>query len=43
MSLTCLYFLPEVMMKFTRRAMGLFVTLNESGMHLITAFLDISA
>ena len=30
------YFLPEVMLKFTRKVKGHFVTLIEVGMHLIT-------
>ena len=29
------YFLPEVMVKFTRKAMGHFVTLIEASMHLV--------
>ena len=33
--LYCQYFLPEVMVKFTRKARGHFVTFIESGMHLI--------
>ena len=31
--LCCPYFLPEVMVKFTRKARGHFVMLIESGMH----------
>ena len=34
--LYCLYSSLEVMVKFTRRAMGHFVTLIEYGMHLIS-------
>ena len=34
-NLYCPYFLPEVMVKFTRRATGHFMTLIEVGMHLI--------
>ena len=34
--LYCPYFSPEVMVKFTRRETGHFVTLIENGMHLIT-------
>ena len=33
--LYCPYFLPDVMVKFTRKAKGHFVTLIEVGMHLI--------
>ena len=33
--LCCPYFLPEVMVNFTRKATGHFVTLTESGMYLI--------
>ena len=33
--LYCPYFSPEVMVKFTRRETGHFVTLIENGMHLI--------
>ena len=33
--LCCLYFSPEVMVKFTRRAMGHFMMLIENDMHLI--------
>ena len=35
MTFTCPYFLPEVMVKFTWKARGHFVTLIEVGMHLI--------
>ena len=35
-----LYFSPEVMVKFTRKAKGPSVTLIEGGMRLITLFLD---
>ena len=34
--LYCLYFSPEVMVKFTRRVTGHFVTLIKSGIHRIT-------
>ena len=33
--LDCPYFSPEVMVKFTRKARGYFVTLTESSMHLM--------
>ena len=33
--LYCLYFLPEVMVKFRKKARGHFVTLIQIGMHLI--------
>ena len=36
MTFTVYIFSPEAMVKFTRRATGHFVTLIESGMHLIT-------
>ena len=35
MTFYCPYFLPEVMVKFTRKARGHFVTLIEVGLHLI--------
>ena len=35
MTFICLYFSPEVKVRFTRRAMGHFVTLTEVGMHMI--------
>ena len=35
MTFTCPYYSPEVMVKFTRRATGHFVTLFQNGMHLI--------
>ena len=36
-----LYLLREVMVKFTRKARGHFVTLTEVGMHLTECILDI--
>ena len=33
--LSCPYFLPEVMVKFSRKARGHFVTLIEVGVHVI--------
>ena len=41
MTFTCLYFLPQVMVKFTRKARGNLVTLIEIGKHL-SAFLDMT-
>ena len=35
MTFTCPYFLPELMVKFTREVKGHFVTLTEIGIHLI--------
>ena len=32
--LSCPYFLPEVMMKFTREARGNFETLKQTGIHV---------
>ena len=43
MTFTCLYFSPEVMAKFTRRARRHFVTLIKNGMHQITCRVDQSA
>ena len=40
--LYCPYFLPEVMVKFTRRVTGHFVMLIESGLHLFDCFLDVT-
>ena len=34
MTFTCLYFLPKVMVKISRKVWGHFVTLTEVAMHL---------